>query len=160
MSSEYLNTSFPSSDNRNKQHTTAASCYVTTTSDAFGTYNGDAVSRRQHDNSFHFITWNSNNRECFNNSKNGHFELSFRCLLYSIHSSRTSAWCQVNVNRISLFARQFYANCITVSKYCRYLVWPIDHAKTFKFNMRTFLKYYIYKKNNFSWWPFLCDTES
>ena len=131
VSSEYQNMSFPISDNRNQQHTTSASSYVTTTSDAIGTYNGDAVPRRQHYNKFHFIKWNSYNRECFKNSKIGHFELSFRCLLYSIHSSWTPAWCQVNVNRISLFARQFYAHCITVSKYCRNLVCPLDHAKPY-----------------------------
>ena len=129
VSSEYQNMSFPSSDNRNQQHTRSASSYVTTTSDAFGTYNGDAVPRRQHNNKFHFIKCNSYNQECFNNSKNGHFELNSRCLLYSIHSSRTPAWCQVNVNRIPLFARQFYAHSITVSKYCRNLVCPIDHGK-------------------------------
>ena len=131
VSSEYQNMSCRSSDNMYQQHTTSASTYVTTTSDAFGTYNGDAVPRRQHYNKFHFIKWNSYNRECFNNSKNGHFELSFRCLLYSIHSCRTPARCRVNVIRISLFARKFYANSITVSKYCRNLVCPIDHAKLY-----------------------------
>ena len=75
----------------------------TTTSDAFAMSTGDAVSRRQHYNSFHLIKWNSYNRQCLNNSKNTHFKLSFRYLLYSIHLSRTPALFQVNVHTLSLF---------------------------------------------------------